>query len=113
MSLIMRRIDSSSPPGVSICSTTRRAPRPWARARLRLKKSALAGPMIPSSFSTRTGFAVPDSALIPSPHSPIDSRASEATSRKRSFKVDTAEFLATTRADSILRRLPASCWQRE
>src|SRR5208282_1976387 len=52
---MISRIDVSSPPGVSICSTTSCAPSRSARTRLRVTKSALAGPIAPASGNTITG----------------------------------------------------------
>ena len=52
MSLIIARIDVSSPPGVSSSSTTSEALWAWACARPREKNSAVAGLIMPSSTST-------------------------------------------------------------
>ena len=55
MSRMMSRIELSSPPGVSRRRTTSGAPSFAARARLRPTKSAVAGPMAPSTDTSATG----------------------------------------------------------
>jgi len=62
MSLIMLRIEVSSPPGVSICRTTSWAPWRAARSSERDTYSALAGPIAPAMRSTNTGGTVALSA---------------------------------------------------
>ncbi len=66
IALMISRIDVSSPPGVSICSTTSCAPSRSARVSPRVTKSAVAGPMAPTKGRTSTGAALALAAAMAS-----------------------------------------------
>jgi len=54
IALMISRIDVSSPPGVSMRSTTSCVPSVAARSMARRTKSAVAGPIAPSTGTTAT-----------------------------------------------------------
>src|SRR5688500_13550147 len=91
IALMISRIDVSRPPGVSMRSTTSSAPSFAARSIARLAKSALAGPMAPSSGTTCTG----------APTAQADQRMPTSQARTRAMA---PIYRAPVRAVAIMRR---------
>src|SRR6266567_3928659 len=77
IALMITRIDVSSPPGVSICSTTSCAPSLSARSSPRVTNSAVAGPIAPVNGSTIT---VGGSARTAAAANESDAKASNQSS---------------------------------
>jgi hypothetical protein len=65
MSLMIWRIEVSRPPGVSMRMTSSGALSAAARFSARATKSALAGPIAPSSGTRTTGLCAKDDAARP------------------------------------------------